>query len=39
MEAIVKSDFKNERDYFLKIAEELEENKPFPPMQENIFLV
>lgn len=30
METIVKSDFKNERDYFLKIAEELEENKPFP---------
>ena len=37
MEAIVKRDFKNERDYFLKIAEELEENKPFPPDARKYF--
>lgn len=30
METIKRSDFKSEREYFLKIAEELEENKPFP---------
>ena len=30
METIKRSNFKSEREYFLKIAEELEENKPFP---------
>lgn len=30
METIKRSDFKSEREYYFKIAEELEENKPFP---------
>ena len=37
MEKIKRSDFKSEREYYLKIAEELEENRPFPPDAREFF--
>lgn len=37
MEKINKRDFKTEREYYLKIAEELEERHPFPPDAREYF--